>query len=47
MSSRALCKAVTVGACPSLSCGWVAEEIKGDLGIAGVEGALRATGAVA
>ena len=47
MSSRALCNAVRVDACPSLSGGWLDEEVKGDLSTEGVEGDLWATAAVA
>ena len=47
MSSRALCKAVRVDACPSLFCGWVAEDAKGDWGTEGVEEALWAIAAAA
>lgn len=48
MSSRALCKAVRVDACPNLSCGWVVvEAAKGDLSTGGVEEALWVIAAVA
>lgn len=47
MSSRALCNAVTVNACPSLYGGWVDEEAKGDLSNEGVDGDLWATAAEA
>ena len=40
ISSRALCKAVRVDECPSLSCGWAVEEAKGGLSAGGVEEAL-------
>ena len=46
MSSRALCNAVRVEACPSLSGGWLDEEAKGDLSTEGVEGDLWVTAAV-
>jgi hypothetical protein len=44
MSSRALCNAVRVDACPSLSGGW---EVKSDLSTEGVDECLWATAAVA
>ena len=47
ISSRALCKAVRVDACPSLSCGCVADAMEGGLSTGVVEEALWVVAALA